>query len=48
MYMFCDGYADTLISVYNSALCFLGGLGTDPNEPIFGSHVPDYMEKGNV
>ncbi len=48
VYMFCDGYVDTFISVYNSALCFLGGLGTDPNQPIFGSHVPDYMEKANV
>ena len=42
--MFCDGYVDTFISVYNSALCFIGGLGTDPNVPIWGSHVPDYIK----
>ena len=48
VYMFCDGYVDTFMSVYNSALCFIGGLGTDPNDPIYGSHVPDYMEKANV
>lgn len=48
VYMFCDGYVDTFISVYNTALCFLGGLGTDPNTPIWGSHVPDYMEKENI
>ena len=48
VYMFCDGYANTLMSVYNSALAFYGGLGTDPNEPIYGSHIPDYMEKENV
>lgn len=47
VYMFCDGYSDTIISVYNSLLCFLGGLGTDPNDPIWGSHVPDYMENAN-
>lgn len=44
IYMFCDGYVDTFTSVYNTALCFVGGLGTDPNVPIWGSHVPDYME----
>lgn len=48
VYMFCDGYVDTFMSVYNTALCFIGGLGTDPTQPIFGSHVPDYMEKENV
>lgn len=48
VYMFCDGYVDTFISVYNTAMCFFGGLGTDPNQPIYGSHVPDYMEKANV
>lgn len=48
VYMFCDGYADTFLSVYNTALAFVGGLGTDPNVPIYGSHVPDYMEDANV
>jgi hypothetical protein len=48
VYMFCDGYADTFMSVYNTALAFVGGLGTDPNDPIWGSHVPDYMEKANT
>ena len=46
--MFCDGYVDTFVSVFNSVLCFVGGLGTDPTEPVFGSHVPEYMEKANV
>jgi hypothetical protein len=47
--MFCDGYIDTFISVFKSVLCFLGGLGTDPNAgPIHGSHIPPYMEKLNV
>ena len=48
IFMFCDGYVDTFMSVYNTLQAFLGGLGTDPNTPIFGSHVPEYMEKENV
>jgi hypothetical protein len=48
VYMFCDGYVDTFTSVYNTVLCFYGGLGTDPNDPIYGSHVPEYMEAENV
>ena len=27
---------------------FFGGFGTDPNVPIFGSKVPDYMFKANL
>jgi hypothetical protein len=49
IYMFCDGYVDTLLSVYNSVLAFLGGLTPDPNGgDVWGSHVPDYMEKANI
>ncbi|CDW80089.1 UNKNOWN [Stylonychia lemnae] len=48
MYMFCDGYVDTFISVFNTVLAFVGGLGTNPYIPIFGSHVPEYMEKANL
>lgn len=47
-YMFCDGIIDTFISAFKSVMCFLGGLGTDPTKPITGSHVPEYMVKGNV
>jgi len=48
IFMFCDGYIDTFISAFKMLLCFLGGMGTDPNLPIMGSHVPPYMEKANV
>jgi len=48
VYMFCDGYVDTFISVFNTLLAFVGGLGTNPDIPVFGSHVPEYMEKANV
>lgn len=48
VYMFCAGYVDTFISVFHSVEAFLGGLGTDPTIPVFGSHVPAYMEKANV
>jgi len=43
VYMFCDGYVDTFISAMNFVLQFAGGFGPDPNTPIFGSHVPEYM-----
>ncbi len=49
IYLFCDGYTDTFVSVYNTVLAFYGGLGTDPNgDAVHGSHVPDYMEAANV
>jgi len=48
VFMFCDGYIDTFISAVKMLLCFVGGMGTDPNLPIMGSHVPPYMEKANV
>jgi hypothetical protein len=46
--MFCDGYIDTFISVFRSVEAFLGGLSTNPDLPIIGSHVPEYMELANV
>lgn len=45
VYMFCEGYIDTFISVFKTLLAFVGGLSTDPNLPIIGSHVPWYMEE---
>lgn len=48
VYMFCDGYIDTFISVFKTALCFIGGLGENPHLPIIGSHVPEYMERANI
>lgn len=46
--MFCEGYIDTFISVFNTALAFIGGLGTNPYLPIIGSHVPEYMVQANL
>ena len=46
--MFCGGYVDTFMSVFNTILMFLGGLTPDPNVPIFGSHVPEYMQEANL
>lgn len=48
VFMFCDGFIDTFISVFKTLLCFLGGLGDDPTKKIMGTHVPPYMEKANV
>jgi hypothetical protein len=48
IFMFCDGYVDTFISVWNSLLAFIGGLGTNPWLPYIGSHVPEYMVNANL
>jgi hypothetical protein len=48
VYMFCHGVADTFVSIFNTMKLFIGGIGTDPNWPVIGSHVPAYMEKANV
>lgn len=46
--MFCDGYVDTFISAFKTILAFVGGISDDPTDPIWGSHVPYYMEVVNV
>ena len=49
VYMFCDGFVDTFISVLKTLLCFIGGLGNDPDTPgLFNSHVPQYMVNANL
>jgi len=48
VYMFCDGYIDTFVSVFKTILMFAGGLSDDPNWPIIGSHVPQYMADANL
>jgi hypothetical protein len=46
--MFCTGYVETFVSVIKTLLAFVGGLSEDPSLPIFGTHVPYYMEVINV
>lgn len=48
VYMFCDGFIDTFISVFKTLLAFIGGLGDDPNKKIPNPHVPDYMVNANL
>lgn len=48
IYMFCGGYIETFVSVLKAVLAFVGGLSDDPTDPIWGSHVPYYMEVVNV
>jgi hypothetical protein len=48
IYLFCDGIVDEMASLINTMLLYMGGLTTNPNLPIIGSHVPEYMEKANV
>jgi hypothetical protein len=35
-------------SIWTSLQAFVGGLTTNPDLPIIGSHVPPYMERANV
>ena len=46
--MFCGGYIETFVSVLKTLLAFIGGTSDDPKDPIWGSHVPPYMEAINV
>lgn len=46
--MFCEGLSKTFSSVFRTILAFVGGLSSNPDLPIIGSHVPEYMEKENV
>ena len=46
--MFCGGYIETFVSVLKTLLAFIGGTSDDPHDPIWGSHVPPYMEAINV
>jgi len=48
VYQTCMGMVDDLKSAFNMAKLFIGGTSDRPNVPIFGSHVPPYMEKANV
>jgi hypothetical protein len=48
LFLFCDGIVDSLSSIFNTLLMFAGGLSSDPDMPIFGSHIPPYMEEANV
>mgnify|MGYP000882178028 CR=1 FL=1 len=46
--MFCGGYIETFVSALKAVLAFVGGLSDDPTDPIWGSHVPPYMEYVNL
>lgn len=49
VFMFCDGYIDMFMTVFHTLLAFVGGMGDDPNGGVlYGSHIPEYMEKVNV
>ena len=48
VFEFCDGMVQEIESIWTSLQAFVGGLTTNPDLPIIGSHVPPYMEKANV
>lgn len=39
IFMFCSGYVDTFVSVFETILLFFGGFSSDPTTPVFGSHL---------
>jgi hypothetical protein len=47
-YLFCESLQHELLSVITSVKAFVGGLGMHGKIPLFGPHVPKYMEKANV
>ena len=48
VYGFCDGVVNGLKSLIRTLEGFIGGTSDNPDKPIFGSHVPPYMEKTNI
>ena len=48
VYSFCGSVLDEIESVLKTLSLFVGGLSDNPRIPIFGSHIPPYMEKANL
>ena len=48
IYKFCNKVTNILPSIFNTARLFLGGLGSKPYIPFFGSKVPMYMQELNA
>jgi hypothetical protein len=48
IFMFCSGYVDTFISVFDTILMFFGGMGSDPNVPVWGSHLIEPVIQANI
>jgi hypothetical protein len=48
VFRFCDKLKNLLPDLVMTAALFLGGFGTNPNTPIFGSKPPEYMQELNV
>lgn len=48
VFSFCDGIEDLTLDLLMTIQLFLGGLGLDPNIPIFGSHTTKEQERANI
>jgi hypothetical protein len=48
VFSFCQGFWTSFRSFLKTLTLFLGGLSTNPNLPVIGSHVPKYMEEANI
>ena len=47
-FAFCENIIEEFESVFTTLTAFFGGISDHPRIPIFGSHVPHYMEKANL
>lgn len=48
VFRLCDSLVHWFPNMLKTAEVFVGGLGTNPKIPFFGSKPPKYMEKLNV
>ena len=48
LFQFCSNYWTIFRSLIKTVELFLGGIGTKPYIPFFGSHVPSWMVEANV
>lgn len=44
----CDSTFNWLKDIWMTLKLFVGGMGTNPNIPIFGSKIPDYQLNANI
>ncbi len=48
VFQFCSNLWTMFRSLLKTVKLFLGGLGSNPNIPFFGSHVPSWMVEANL
>ena len=48
VFAFCETIMQEFESIMTTLTAFIGGLSDYPRLPVFGSHVPGYMERANL